>query len=44
MHANSKRVCEKLNARFLGLFELPMDNDMRIEDGQTHKNIFEITL
>ena len=41
---NSKRVCEKLNAKFLGLFELPMDNTMRIENGETHKNIFEIDL
>ena len=43
-NAKSKRVCEKLNARFLGLFELPMDNAMRIEDGETHKNVFEISL
>ena len=41
---NSKRVCEKLNAKFLGLYELPLDNAMRIEDGETHKNIFEFDL
>ena len=41
---NSKRVCEKLGAKLLGLYELPMDNSMRIEDGETHKNIFEINL
>jgi len=41
---NSKRVCEKLGANFLGLFELPADNPMRIEDGESHKNIFEIEL
>ena len=43
-NTNSKRVCEKLNAKFLGLYELPLDNAMRIEDGETHKNIFEIDL
>lgn len=41
---NSKRVCEKLNAKFLGLFELPMDNAMRIEDGETYKNVFEVCI
>ena len=43
-NTNSKRVCEKLNAKFLGLYELPLDNAMRVEDGETHKNIFEIDL
>ena len=41
---SSKRVCEKLGAKFLGEFELPPDNPMRIEDGETHKNVFEINL
>lgn len=41
---NSRRVCEKLGAKFLGEFELPLDNPMRIEDGETHKNVFEINL
>ncbi len=43
-NVSSKRVCEKLNAKFLGLYELPLNNAMRIEDGETHKNVYEITI
>lgn len=41
---NSRRVCEKLDAKHLGVYELPQDNPMRIEDGKTHVNVFEIKL
>lgn len=41
---SSRRVCEKIGAKFIGLFELPEDNPMRLEDGETHKNIFLIEL
>ena len=40
---SSRRVWEKLGAKFIGLFELPLDNEMRIMDGETHKNVFEIS-
>jgi len=38
----SKRVCEKVGARFIETVELPPDNDMRIKRGETHKNIWEL--
>ena len=41
---NSRRVCEKLGAEFLGVYEIPYDNPMRIEDGETHKNVFVVEL
>ena len=37
----SIRVCEKLGAKFIETTELPADNDMRIQSGVTHKNIWE---
>jgi len=38
----SKRICEKVGAKFIELAELPLDNNMRIERGETHKNIWEL--
>lgn len=40
----SKRTCEYLQGEFLGVVELPEDNDMRINDGETHKCIFKFHL
>ena len=41
---SSRRVCEKLNLKFLGTYELPLDNSMRLEDGKTHINVFEANI
>ena len=40
----SRRVCEKLGAKFLGSFEIPVDNIRRKEFGEKLMNIFEIDL
>ncbi len=40
---SSKRVCEKVGAKFIGVRELPLDNEMR-KSGETHVNIFLIKL
>lgn len=40
----SRRVCEKLRARFLGTFEIPEDNIRRKEFGEKFMNIFEIDI
>ena len=42
-HASNK-ICEYLNGEFLGIFELPEDNDMRINDNETHKCIYKFVL
>ena len=42
-HASNK-TCEYLNGEFLGIFELPEDNDMRINDNETHKCIYKFVL
>ena len=42
-HASNK-ICEYLNGEFLGIFELPEDNDMRIDDNETHKYIYKFVL
>ena len=42
-HASNK-ICEYLNGEFLGIFELPEDNDMRINDKETHKSIYKFVL
>lgn len=36
---SSKRVCEKLGAKFLRTVRLPLDNDMR-KEGHEYENIF----
>lgn len=40
----SNKICEYLNGEFLGIFELPEDNDMRINDKETHKCIYKFVL
>ena len=40
----SRKTCEYLQGKFLGVVELPEDNDMRINLGETHKCIFEFSL
>ena len=42
-HASNK-ICEYLNGEFLGIFELPEDNDMRINDNETYKCIYKFVL
>lgn len=36
----SRRTCEYAGGTLLEIAELPEDNDMRVEDGETHKCIF----
>ena len=36
----SRRTCERLGGTFMGIEELPPDNDMRLQDGHTHECIF----
>ena len=40
----SRRTCEYLNGDLLEIVELPADNEMRVEDGETHKCIYRFTL
>ncbi len=40
----SRRVCEKLGAKFLGTFEIPKDNIRREEFGEKFMNIFTIDI
>ena len=40
----SRKTCEYLQGEFLGVVELPEDNDMRINDGETQKCIFMFNL
>lgn len=40
----SRKTCEYLQGEFLGVVELPEDNDMRMNDGETHKCIFKFNL
>lgn len=40
----SRKTCEYLEGEFLGVMELPEGNDMRINDGDTHKCIFKFNL
>lgn len=40
----SKKTLESLQGDFLGVVELPEDNDMRITEGATHKCIFKFCL
>ena len=40
----SRRTCERLGGELLEIAELPEDNDMRVEDGETHKCIFRFKL
>lgn len=40
----SRKTCEYLGGEFFGIVELPEDNDMRVNKGETHKCIFRFTL
>ena len=40
----SRKTLEYLQGDFLGIFELPIDNDMRISEGETHKCIFKFDI
>ena len=40
----SYRTCELAGGKLLGIYELPEDNDMRIESGETHKCVFRFEL
>ena len=40
----SRRTCERLGGELIEIAELPADNDMRLEDGETHKCIFKFPL
>ena len=40
----SRRTCEWLGGELLEVAELPEDNDMRMEDGETHKCIYRFYL
>ena len=43
-NAASYRTCELAGGKLLGIYELPEDNDMRVEEGETHKCIFRFEL
>ena len=40
----SARTCEMVGGELIETAELPMDNPMRIEDGETHKRIYRVKL
>ena len=40
----SRRTCEYAGCRLVEIAELPEDNDMRLEDGETEKCIYRIEL
>lgn len=40
----SRRICEYLRGEFLGVADLPEDNDMRINKGKTQMCIFKFNL
>ena len=40
----SRKTCEYLGGALLEITELPEDNDMRVESGETHKCIFKFSL
>ena len=40
----SIKTCEYVGCRFVETVELPQDNDMRVEDGETHKCIYRIDI
>lgn len=43
-NAASYRTCELAGGQLLGVYELPEDNDMRIEDGKTEVCVFKFEL
>lgn len=40
----SRKTCEYLKGELIGIAELPEDNDMRLNDGDTEKCIFRFSL
>ena len=40
----SAKTCERVGGELLEIVELPMDNPMRVEDGETHKRIYRVKL
>ncbi len=40
----SRKTLEYLNGELLEIAELPEDNDMRVEDGETEKCVFKFEL
>lgn len=40
----SRKTCEYVGGVLMEIVELPEDNDMRVQDGETHKCIYKITL
>ena len=40
----SRRTCELAGGRLIGVYVLPMDNNMRLEDGETEKCIYRFDL
>jgi predicted acetyltransferase len=40
----SRRTCEALGGELLEIAELPEDNDMRVNDGDTHKCVYRFEL
>ena len=40
----SYRTCELAGGKLLGVYELPENNNMRLEDGETHKCVFRFEL
>ena len=40
----SRKTCEYAGGELAEIVELPEDNDMRVEDGETHKCIYRVSL
>lgn len=40
----SRRVCEKLNAKFLGVFELPIGHERREKYNEKYMNVWELSI
>ena len=40
----SAKTCEAVGGELIETVELPMDNPMRVEDGETHKRIYRVRL
>ena len=40
----SAKTCEMVGGELIETAELPMDNPMRVEDGETHKRIYRVRL
>lgn len=40
----SAKTCERVGGELIETVELPMDNPMRVEDGETHKKIYRVRL